>query len=58
MTAGILYSHSLETLIFDFVAEKLIESISPRLSEHLKTEGAGPALYATKWYLTVFLGIF
>lgn len=41
-----------------FVHGKLLECISPRLANHLQVEGAVTPLYATRWYLTVFLDIF
>jgi len=41
-----------------FVHDRLLESISPQISNHLRAEGAETPLYATKWYLTAFVDIF
>lgn len=41
-----------------YVHGKLLECISPQLANHLRAQGAVTPLYATRWYLTVFLDIF
>lgn len=45
-------------MLFEFfhVQETLMKSSTPRLSDQLRTFGIETSVYATKWYLTMYLG--